>query len=60
MGDLNEILRLAFLLQPYLYVPKRYFMLTIPIAMTMLLPISLARLLTNIKFIKERDKLSEK
>jgi len=60
LGSGVLLFSLAFLLQPYLYVPKRYFMLTIPIAMTALLPVALARLLTNIKFVREREKLSEK
>jgi hypothetical protein len=51
---------LAVILQPYLYMPKRYFMFTIPIAVTILLPIALVRLYNQNNFINRHQNLAQK
>lgn len=51
---------LAFALQPYLYMPKRYFLFTIPIIVTVLFPIATIRLLNRSPYINRKEGAAEK
>lgn len=50
----------AVVLQPYLYMPKRYFLFTIPIIITVLFPIATIRLLNMSHYIRLRNGLADK
>jgi hypothetical protein len=50
----------AIVLQPYLYMPKRYFLFTIPLIVTVLFPIATIRLLNRSPYINNQNGLAEK
>lgn len=51
---------LAVILQPYLFMPRRYFLFTIPIMVTVLFPIATKRLLNELQYISSKKGLSDK
>jgi len=50
----------AYFLQPYMYMPSRYLMYSIPILATILFPVSVVRWAMNLKFVKGKEQRAKR